>query len=123
MENNISQKIDTCKRLIDAMGHEIDWVDTGIISVDRGMWQILLSDKSPDEIYLSFHVNVCPNMAASIFKRLSYLIDQIGMDVVLSEVYAFELDEDDKIKEVTFGQDAYDTVGREHHFGLGHKEI
>ena len=120
MENNISQKIDTCKRLIDAMGCNIDWVADDMISVDNGLWQILVSDKSPDEIYLSFHVNVCPNMAASIFKRLSYLIDLIGMDVVLSEIYAFELDEDDKIKEVTFGQDAYATVGREHYFGLGH---
>ena len=120
MENNISQKFDQCKRLIDAMGCQIDWIDNDMISVDNGLWQILVDNKFPDEIYLSFHVNVCPNMAASIFKRLSYLADLIGMDVVLSEVYAFELDEDDKIKEVTFGQDAYDTVGREHYFGLGH---
>jgi len=49
-----------------------------------------------------------------------YLADLIGMDVVLYEVYAFELDEDGKFKEMTFGQDAYDTVGREHYFGLGH---
>lgn len=120
MKNNISRKLNHCKQLIDAMGCEIDWVAVDMISVDSGLWQIIVSDKSPDEIYLSFHVNTCPNMAASIFKRLSYLADLIEMDVVLSEVYAFELNEDGKIKEVTFGHDAYDTVGREHYFGLGH---
>jgi hypothetical protein len=118
MQKETVERTDQCKKLIDAMGCNIDWIDNDIISVDSGLWQILVSEKSPDEICLSFHVNVCPNMAASIYKRLSYLADLIGMDVVLYEVYAFELDEDGRIKEVTFGQDAYDTVGREHYFGL-----
>jgi len=118
MENHISTRVNEVKKLIDAMGHEIDWIDNDLISVDRGLWQIVTDDKFPQDIYLSFHVNACPNMAASIYKRLSYLADLIGIDVVLGEVYAFELDKDDKIKEVTFGQDAYATVGRDHYFGL-----
>jgi hypothetical protein len=120
MEKTVSEKINQVKKLIEAMGCNIDWIDDEIISVDSGLWQVIVSDKSPDEICLSFHVNVCPNMAASIYKRLSYLADLIGIDVVLYEVYAFELDEDGKFEEITFGQDAYDTVGREHYFGLGH---
>jgi hypothetical protein len=120
MEKRKSTIINEVKQLINAMGHEIDWIDNDLISVDSGLWQIVTDDKFPQNIYLSFHVNACPNMAASIYKRLSYLADLIGMDVVLGEVYAFELDKDDKISEVTFGQDAYATVGREHYFGLGH---
>ena len=71
MENDISKAIYQCKRLIDAMGHEIDWIDNGMISVNRGLWKIVTDDKFPQEIYLSFHVNICPIMAASISKRLS----------------------------------------------------
>jgi len=120
MKKRASENILAIKKLIECLNCDIDWVADDMISVDNGLWQILVSDKSPDEICLSFHVNVCPNMAASIYKRLSYLADLIGMDVVLYEVYAFELDEDGKFKEITFGQDAYDAVGREHYFGLGH---
>ena len=120
MGNKIFKKINQCKRLIDAMGHEIDWIDNDIISVDRGLWQIVTDEKFPQEIYLSFHVNICSVMAASISKRLSYLASIIGMDVIVGDVYEFELDEDEKVTEVTFEPDAQKTVGRDHYFGLGH---
>ena len=114
----IVKRINQCRKLIEAMNCDIDWIDNGIIAVDQGMWQIVVHDESPDEIYLSFHVNTCPIMAANISKRLSYLAELIGMDVVTCDVYAFELDENGKVKEVTFGQDAYNAVGREHYYGL-----
>jgi hypothetical protein len=119
MKNHISTRINEVKQLIDAMGHEIDWIDNDLISVDNGLWQIVTDDRFPQEIYLSFHVNTCPIMAASISKRLSYLTTMIGIDVVVGDVYAFDLDEDGKVMEVTFGQDAYKTVGRDHYYGLG----
>ena len=57
-------------------------------------------------------------MAAGISKRLSYLAFMIGMDVVIGDVYAYELDENGEVTEMTFGPDAYKTVGRDHYFGL-----
>ena len=72
MENNISKTIYQCKKLIDAMGHEIDCIDNGIISVDKGLWQIVTGHELPLEMYLSFHVNIGPIMAASISMRFSY---------------------------------------------------
>lgn len=120
MKNGNSQEVNQVKQLINAMGCDIDCIDDDMISVDNGLWQIVVNNKFQNEIFLNFHVNACPIMAADISKRLSYLASLIEIDVVISEVYAFKSDDDGKITEMTFGSDAYETVGREHYFGFGH---
>ena len=117
-EKCVSKKIDQCKQLIEAMGCKVDWIENDIISVDYGLWQIIIDDNYPNDILLSLHVNICPWKAADISKRLTYLASMIEMDVIIDDVYAFEFDENGNFMEITFGKDAYQTVNREHYYGF-----
>ena len=40
------------------------------------------------------------------------------MNVVVCNIYAFKIDEDGNLVELTFGDEAYETVGRTHYYGL-----
>lgn len=118
----MSEKIHKIEKLITAMGCEIDWIEEDTISVDNCLWQIIINENFPDDISLSLHVEICPWKAADISKRLSYLASLIGMNLVIHDVYAFELNEAGNVVDMTFGDDAYETSGRTHYYGLHEKE-
>ncbi len=106
------------EKLITAMGCQIDWIENEMISVDNGLWYIVIDEDHPDDIFLNLHVEICPWKAADISKRLSYLASLIGMNVVIHDVYAFEFNEAGNVVDMTFGDDAYETSGRTHYYGL-----
>ena len=118
MKDEIICNISKVKEIIEAMNSGIDWVSEDMISADDGLWQIFIAEHFPNQLILSFHVNACPCFAASITKRLSFLTSLVGIDVVISDVYALELDEEVKVKDICFGREAYEKVGREHYNGL-----
>jgi len=118
MKECVSKRIDQCKQLIEAMGCRIDWTDNYMMSADYGLWQIYIDENCPNDILVSFHVNTCPWKAADISKRFTYLASLFEMNVIIDDVYAFEFDESGKLIEITFGEDAYETVGREHYYGF-----
>lgn len=113
MKKNVSPKVKEWKLLIEGMGGDIDFVDDNIISADGGLWQVLVEEERPNELCVSFHVNTDPATAANIVKRLSELGSNMGMEIVVQECYAFEFNQDGSISGMTFGKDAYKTVGRE----------
>jgi len=117
MENNISQKTDTCKQLIENMGGTIAWVHIDIIVVDRGLWQVHIKEEFPNEIQLSVHVDICPVMAIKIYEKLSDSAHKMGMTVRIIDCYFIKFDENKKFIGLDFGKDAYKTVGREPLYG------
>ena len=114
----MSEKIHKIEKLISAMGCEIEWIENDNISVDNGLWNVAIDEDYPKDIFLYLHVQICPLKAADITKRLSYLSSLIGMNVVVCNIYAFKIDEDGNLVELTFGDEAYETVGRTHYYGL-----
>ena len=110
-----NQKIE---KLITAMDCKIDRIEDDMISLDDGLWHIVIHEDHPNDIFLYLHVAVIHWAAADIATRLSLLANSVGMNVVIHDVYAFEFDEAGDIVDMTFGDDAHETSGRTHYFGL-----
>ena len=116
MKNCSAGTSDKVERIIEAMGHDVDWVEDGVIGIDDGVWMISVVDEG--RIHLSFHVNTCPVIVADIAKNISLLATEMGIKVYVEDIFAFEFGPDGKVKDVAFGQEAYELVGREHYFGI-----
>lgn len=114
MFNNINK----IKQLITAMGCEIDWCCENIISVDNDLWRIIINEESNNDIFLDLNMEIGPLKAADIYKRLTYLASLIDLNVVINNVYAHVFDEDGDIIDMTFGDEAYETVGRKRCYGV-----
>jgi hypothetical protein len=112
------EAINKIERLLTTMKCRIDWIQDGMISVDYGLWYISIEEDHPNDIFLNLHVDICPWKAADIAKRLSYLADSIDMNVVIQDVYAFEFDQAGDLIGLTYGGEAYKTVGRQHYYGM-----
>ena len=106
-------KILQVQRFIEGAGSEIDFVEDNFISVDAGMWQIIVDEGGLGEFWVDFHVNVDPGISASIIENLSKLSSSLNMKIRIGESYAYEFDENGDFVEMTFGDDAYKTVGRD----------
>lgn len=115
--NNYTNKI---INLITAMGCEIDWIEEDMISVDYGLWHISIEEDRPYDIIIYLHVDICPWKAADIANRLSNLANSAGMNVVIQDVFAFEFDQSGNLFDLTYGGEAYKTVGRQHYYGIYH---
>jgi len=101
------------QRFIEGAGFEVDYVDENIISLDAGMWQIMVDEKGCAELWLNFHVNADPGFSATITEKLSKLSSSLSMKIRVGESYAYEFDENGDFVDMTFGDDAYKTVGRD----------
>jgi hypothetical protein len=105
-------KILQVQRWIEGMGAEIDYVQGNLISADGSMWQIVIDADGSGELWINFHVNTDPALAARIMENLSRLSSALNMSIRVGESYAFQLNKKGKVSNMTFGDKAYETVGR-----------
>lgn len=106
------------ERLITAMDCEIDFIKENVISLDDGLWHIVIDEDHPNNIFLYLHVDVFLSAAANIANRLSLFANAMGMNVIVQDVYAFKLDQVGDIVGMTYGSDAYESVAQEYYFGI-----
>lgn len=111
-EKIVNPNIEKVAELLRQMEVEIDWIDDNIISASGGFINILV-EEVPNEVSLSFHVNTDPVLAAHMGKALCKTLPELGLELEIYECYAFTFDENECIKDTVFGEDAYETVGRE----------
>jgi hypothetical protein len=105
-------KVLQVQRFIEGMGSEIDFVDDNFILVDGSLWQIIVDQGGCGELWVNFHVNTDPAFSARIMDDLSRLSSALNMPIRVGDSYAFNVNEKGKVSNMTFGDKAYETVGR-----------
>jgi hypothetical protein len=105
-------KVIQIQRFIEGMESQIDYVEGNFISTDGGMWQIVIDADGSGELWVNFLVNTDPALAVRIMENLSRLSSALNMSIRVGESCAFQFDKKGKVSNMTFGDKAYETVGR-----------
>jgi hypothetical protein len=107
----VKKNFKKCEEIVHLMGSQIEGYMSMGLSLDNGLWNILISFAESDLIIICFLINVDPAVSANIAMQMLAICAQKEIRILIGPSYGFETDSEGNFVDIAWTDDELNRIG------------